>query len=270
MDARVAVWDDPAVDWEQAGLSVVLTISDYADRPEEFFRWAETVPRLLNDASVLRWNSDKHYLIELEKRGVPTIETTWLEPSARLSKHQVHTRMPALGEFVVKSSLSSNRHTTGRYTATDGRSRSAAIQHALSVLDKGNAALVQRYFTTREDDGEVSLIFFNGLLSHSVAKEGILQTIPDPGNRPRSRARAHEATREEWLLAEDVRRHLHGTIKDTTGRDHLLLYSRVDMLHTEEGLKLLEVNLMDVTLYLATSPGAVADFANAIAVRAYP
>ena len=270
VDARIAVWDDPAVDWSAAGLCVVLTITDYADRPEEFFRWAETVPRLLNDAGVLRWISDKHYLSELEERGLPTIKTTWLEPAANLSKLQVLTRMPALGDFVVKSALSSNRHTTGRYTATDGRSRSAAIQHALNILQKGNAALIQRYFTMSRENGEVSLVFFNGLLSHAVTKEGILQTEADPGNRPRSSARFHEVTREEWHLAEEVRRHLHAAIKHHTGRDHLLIYTRIDMLHTDEGLKLLEVNLMDVTLYLTAAPGAVESLANAIAVRAFP
>lgn len=269
LDVRVAVWDDPTVDWTEAGLCIVLTITDYADRPEEFFRWAETVPRLLNDARVLRWISDKHYLRELEERGVPTIKTTWLEPAANLSKHQVHTRMPALGDFVVKSSLSSNRHTTGRYTAIDGRSRSAAIQHALNILQKGNAALIQRYFTTRED-GEISLFFFNGLLSHAVTKEGILQTDSDPGNRPRSWVHPHEVTQEEWNLAELVRRQLHEAVRNRTGRDHLLVYARIDMLHTDEGIKVLEVNLMDVNLYLAVAPGALESLANAIAVRAYP
>jgi glutathione synthase/RimK-type ligase-like ATP-grasp enzyme len=270
VDVRIAVWDDPEVDWEEAGLCVVLTITDYADRPEEFFRWADTVPRILNDARVLRWNSDKHYLVELERRGVPTIKTTWLEPDANLSKHQVHTRMPALGDFVVKSSLSSNRHTTGRYTAIDARSRSAAIQHALSILGKDRAALIQRYFKSSVEDGEVSLVFFNGVLSHAVSKEGILQTEADPGNRPRSWARLHEVTREEWNLAEEVRRQLHTAIKEHAGRDHLLIYARIDMLHTDEGLKLLEVNMMDVTLYLQVAPEAIENLANAIAVRAHP
>lgn len=270
VDARVAVWDDPEVDWGGAGLCVILTITDYADRPEEFFQWTESVPRLLNDAGVLRWISDKHYLTELEDRGLPTIATTWLEPAANLSKHQVHTRMPAQGDFIVKSSLSSNRHTTGRFTATDARSRGAAIQHALNILAGGRAALVQRYFATSRTDGEVSLVFFNGVLSHAVAKEGILQTVADPGNRPRSSARRHEATREDWALAEEVRRHLHGAIRDQTGRDHLLIYNRIDVLHTDEGPKVLEVNLMDVNLYLSLVPGAVEAFANVIAVRAFP
>ncbi|NLI17811.1 MAG: glutathione synthetase [Actinomycetales bacterium] len=269
VEVGTAVWDDPGVDWEGAGLCVILTVSDFADRPEEFFEWAARVPRLLNDPGVLRWNSDKHYLQDLALSGVPTIDTTWLEPGAGLSKHQVHTRMPARGDFVVKSSLSSNRHTTGRYTSTDARSRGAAIQHALDILGTGRAALVQRYLTAVGDRGEISLVYFNGLFSHAVEKEGILQTEVDPGSAPRSRAYPHEVSPEERHLGEDVRNAFHACIRKVTGRDHLLIYARVDIIHTADGLKVLEVNLMDVTLYLAAVPGAVDNFADAIAVRAF-
>lgn len=269
LDPRIAVWDDPAVDWEDAGLCVILTVTDFAERPDEFFTWAETVPRILNDPKVLRWSSDKHYLQELAARGMPTISTMWLEPERKLSKHQVHTRMPANGDFVIKSSLSSNRHSTGRYTALDARSRAAAIQHALNIMASGRAALVQRYLQAVDNRGEISMFFFNGLNSHAIEKEAILQTEVDPGRHARSRAFPHVVTVEERHLGDDVRNTLHEGIKELTGRDHLLLYCRVDMIHTEEGLKVLEVNLMDVNLYLSVVDGALENFADAIVVRAF-
>lgn len=269
VDPHIRVWNDPDVDWEDAGLCVVLTVTDYAKDPETFFQWAESVPRLLNEPRILRWNSDKHYLIELKERGMPTIKTAWLEPDAKLSKHQVHTRMPAGGDFVVKSALSSNRHTTGRYTAVDARSRSAAIQHAMHILSTGNAALIQRYVQSVDTRGEISLIYFNGLLSHSVEKEAVLQTEADPGTRPRSRAFAHEPTVEERHLGEEVRHALHGAICELTGRDHLLIYCRIDMVHNEDRIEVLEVNLMDVNLYMSEVEGAVENFADAVAVRAF-
>lgn len=265
----IAVWDDPTVDWSKAGLSIVLHVTDFAARADEFFAWAESVPRLLNDPQILRWSSDKHSLIELERLGMPTIKTMWLEPSANLSKHQIHTRMPAGGDFVVKSSRSSNRHTTGRYTSVDARSRSAAIQHAENILKTGNAALVQRYLHSFEHRGEVSLVFFNGLFSHAVEKEGVLQTEADPGTRPRSQAYPHKTTDAERHLGDDVRAALHEAIRDLTGRDHLLIYSRIDIVENEGKLEVLEVNLMDVTLYLSTVEGALDRFAEAISVRAF-
>lgn len=269
VEPQIKVWNDPGVNWEEAGLCVVLTVTDYAANTEEFFAWAESVPRLLNTSEILRWNSDKHYLIELAERGMPTIETAWLEPERKLSKHQVHTRMPAGGDFVVKSALSSNRHTTGRYTAVDARSRSAAIEHAMNILATGNAALVQRYVQSVDTRGEISLVYFNGLLSHSVEKEAVLQTEADPGSRPRSHAYPHEPTAAERHLGEDVRFALHGAIKELTGRDHLLIYCRIDMVHNQDRIEVLEVNLMDVNLYLSVSEGALDNLADAIAVRAF-
>lgn len=271
IDARIAVWDDPAVDWQHAGLCIVLTVTDYAERRQEFWTWLESVPRVLNDARVLRWSSDKHYLIELAERGMPTIETMWMEPRQQLSRHQVHTRMPAGGDFVVKSAVSSNRHTTGRYTAVDARSRAAAIQHARDILAGGDAALVQRYLQSTEEHGEVSLVYFNGMLSHAVAKKVTLQSVArsqvDLG--PTSTAIAHRVTAEERNLGEDVRTALHAGVRHLTGRDHLLIYSRVDLIRNGDRLEVLEVNLMDVTLYLTTVDGAFDAFADAIAVRAF-
>lgn len=269
IEPNVAVWDDPGVDWADAGLCVVLTVTDFAERADEFFQWADTVPRLLNDPAILRWSSDKHSLLELEARGMPTIGTTWLEPDANLSKHQIHTRMPAGGDFVVKSSRSSNRHTTGRYTAVDARSRSAAIEHAQNILRGGNAALVQRYVQSIDHRGEISLVYFNGLLSHAVEKEAMLQTEADPGYRPRSRAYPHAITDPERHLGEDVRAALHAAIRQLTGRDHLLIYNRIDLVANEGKLLVLEVTMMDVTLYLAVVEGALERFADAIAVRAF-
>ena len=269
LDVRVSVWDDPSVNWDDAGLCVVLTISDFADRPDEFFAWANSVPRLLNDPQVLKWNSDKHYLQELEARGMPMIETTWLEPKAKLSKHQVHTRMPAGGDFVVKSALSSNRHTTGRYTSTDARSRSDAIQHAVEILEGDRAALVQRYVQSVDNRGEVSLVYFNGLLTYAVSKDPQLQTRTDLKLRARDRASIHAITTEERLLGEDTRQALHSAISHLTGRDHLLIYCRIDIIRTESGFRVLEVNLMDVTLYVSAHPQALSAFANAIQVRVY-
>ena len=107
LEPRIAVWNDPSVDWNAAGVVVVRSVRDYAVNREAFLAWARSVPRLLNQAGLMSWNSDKHYLAELARRGLSTIPTTWLEPDHKYSKHQVHTRFPAFGDFVVKPAVSS-------------------------------------------------------------------------------------------------------------------------------------------------------------------
>ena len=72
--AQPAVWDDPAVAWEDFDLVVIRSTWDYAKRHTEFLRWAadvDTRTRLANPLPVIAWNTDKHYLRELESVGVP-------------------------------------------------------------------------------------------------------------------------------------------------------------------------------------------------------
>ncbi|PID97647.1 MAG: glutathione synthetase, partial [Actinobacteria bacterium] len=173
-DPRIAVWNDPDVDWKAAGLTVVRSASDYAQDRSAFLEWAQSVPRLLNHPDVLEWNSDKHYLQALETRGLPTIPTIWLEPEQNLSKQQVHSRFPAMGDFVVKPAVSSGVRDIGRYTANDTYQRQDAITQALSLLKEGRSVMVQRYMEEIDLHGEISLVFFNGLVSHSVEKRAML------------------------------------------------------------------------------------------------
>ena len=70
IDAEPAVWDDPGVDWAaRSSLVVVRSAWDYAPRRDEFVAWARSLPRLLNPADVIAWNTDKRYLGE-DQRAV--------------------------------------------------------------------------------------------------------------------------------------------------------------------------------------------------------
>ncbi len=82
VEATWAVWDDPAVDWSAAQAVVVRSTWDYETRRADFLAWAEHVERwttLLNAAAVLRWNTDKVYLLDLADAGVPVVPTVRLD-----------------------------------------------------------------------------------------------------------------------------------------------------------------------------------------------
>ncbi len=90
-------------------LVVIRSTWDYAQRRGEFVAWAQRVAqmtRLSNPFPVIRWNTDKHYLAELEAAGVPVVPTIWLEPELHLSGRALHTRFPAGGDFVIKPAVS--------------------------------------------------------------------------------------------------------------------------------------------------------------------
>jgi len=145
IEAQPAIWDDPNVDWNSFDLSIVRSTWDYASRRDEFIAWAKSVPRLANSAAVLEWNTDKHYLRDLRQRSVRTVTTLWLEPDQPHSARRLHTRFPALGEFVLKPAIAAGSIGAGRYTANDPYLRGRAISHARHLLDEGQSVMVQRY-----------------------------------------------------------------------------------------------------------------------------
>src|SRR5687767_11837803 len=83
--ARSIAWDDATVSWSRFDAALLRSPWDYTERLPEFLRWcehAERNTRLLNPLPVVRWNTDKHYLAELQTAGVPIVPTRFVEPDA--------------------------------------------------------------------------------------------------------------------------------------------------------------------------------------------
>ncbi|MGH9075530.1 MAG: hypothetical protein ACRDZQ_15645, partial [Acidimicrobiales bacterium] len=72
VEATVAIWDEPAVQWGRFDLVLVCYAWGYVARRERFLAWAqraaaETV--VVNPVGALTWNSDKVYLGDLTADG---------------------------------------------------------------------------------------------------------------------------------------------------------------------------------------------------------
>ena len=62
-------WDDP--DTLRADLAILRTVTDYADRLDEFLAWTRRVRNLLNAPDVVAWNAGQHQLRDLRQAWVP-------------------------------------------------------------------------------------------------------------------------------------------------------------------------------------------------------
>ena len=248
IEPRVAVWNDPSVNWEDAGVVVLRSVRDYAKKRNyaDFLSWSRSMPRVANHPD-------------------------WLEPSSGYSKHQVHTRFPAYGDFVVKPAVSSGGRGTGRYTAMDARSRADAINDTMHHLGRGRSVMVQRYLEEVDRRGELSLVYFNGVLSHAVEKAPMLHpSFRSVDEVHEEIVTAREPSEQEWLWGERVRKAIHALIKERSGRDIQLLFNRVDVVADGRGgFYLMEVSLIDAGLYLGSTPDALDNFADAIAQRVF-
>lgn len=265
--ARAEVWSNRAAIWSQYDLVVIRSTWDYSVRRPEFLMWADSVPRFANPAASIPWNSDKHYLVELERAGIPVVPTTWMEPNQHLNGQRLHTRFPASGEFVIKPAVSGGAKDTGRYTANDAISRGLAITHALRVLSAGKAIMLQRYLSSVDELGESALIYFAGEFSHSVHK-GAMLTGPDTGSdglyQP-ERMSPREATDQEKEISEQVL----AAAADCLGCAPTdFTYARVDLVSDDAGTPMLmELELIEPSLFTNLAAGSTEVFADAIVAR---
>lgn len=63
-------WGDPEI--RHADLVILRSGADH-DRVDGSLAWTRRVPNLLNNADVIAWNTDQHYLRDLDWAGVPTL-----------------------------------------------------------------------------------------------------------------------------------------------------------------------------------------------------
>jgi glutathione synthase/RimK-type ligase-like ATP-grasp enzyme len=249
VSAEAVVWDDPAVDWRSYELAIVRSAWDYSMRRDEFIAWAQRVPRLLNSAEVIRWNTDKRYLAEVP-RAVPT---TFVAPGESWD--------PPHGEYVIKPTISSGSRNTARYGRGDA---DRARLHVSELLAAGRVAMVQPYLAAVDACGETALVFFSGRYSHAIRKDRMLR----PGQAPTAsvlyldeQVRPREPEPAELAVAGEI-------LDSLPWPREQLLYARVDLIPGPDGSPtLIELELTEPSLFLSTSPGAPQRLASLVIER---
>ena len=253
LDARIVVWDDPAVDWRAIRAAVVRYTWDSHLRRDAFVTWADRVAgltRLYNPAEVLRWNTHKRYLRELEAKGVPVTPTVWVERGGALDVDAL-ARERGWDAVVLKPAVSASALKTYVFPRADARTATARV----AELAAEGEVMVQPYLTAFETEGERSYIFFDGAFSHAVHRPPTLQSAPRGFAEPRGFT---PEDREELRLAESV--------LEAVGRP--LLYARVDVATDNAGRsRLQEVELTEPRLFLSLDAGAPDRLARAIAAK---
>jgi glutathione synthase/RimK-type ligase-like ATP-grasp enzyme len=249
--AEPVVWDEAAVDWAGFDAAVVRSTWDYHLRAEAFDVWIGGLERmgvpLWNPPDVLRWNSRKTYLHELETAGIPTVPTRFVEQGgAPLASVLQET---GWDEVVVKPVVSASAYETWR--ASRATLAQDAARYARLVAE--GAVMVQPFLSGIMTDGEWSLCFFAGRYSHAVLKRprpGDFRVQADHGGEYTSA----QASRQLVAEAEAALR--------AAGRP--TLYARVDGCVMDGTFRLMELELLEPGLFLATDTGAADRFADAV------
>lgn len=249
--AEAAVWDDPGVDWKRYDAVIIRSCWDYHLRLREFLQWIAALERdrvrVSNAPDMIRWNAEKTYLRDLEKRGVPIVPTLWPDEQVDLRE-----RMRSLGweKAVVKPRISATAHRTELISAE----KADLAQPLVDDLLRGPGVMVQEFMSAVQTRGEWSLVFFSGQYSHAVIK------TPKPGDfRVQHDFGGHEQTAEPSPLVLDAAASAIRAAGETP------LYARVDGVESDGRFLLMELESIEPALFLSSHKEAASRFAAAIA-----
>ncbi|UOQ78888.1 hypothetical protein MUN84_10355 [Hymenobacter sp. 5516J-16] len=239
------VWTNPAVDWLRYDVVVVKSPWDYFDRVGEFYEWLDRMEslgvKMLNPAATVRWNADKKYLLDMEQAGVRIVPTHWLSRGQAVETAALFDKL-GHDTLVVKPAVSGGAKNTFVLT----RQESAIRQPQLQELLRDEDFLVQPFQPEIQEEGEWSLIYFGGEFSHCVLKtpksgDFRVQHYLGGGIEPRQ-APAHLRQAADVIVQQFA-----------AG----CLYARVDGLDQNGEFLLMELELIEPFLYLASADGSL-------------
>jgi glutathione synthase/RimK-type ligase-like ATP-grasp enzyme len=209
--------------------------------------------RLINPLPIIRWNSDKHYLRDLEQAGCTILPTAWLadhSPGIASLMQTLNSR-----DIILKPAISAGAHETRRIRTAPTANDDAWLAN---ILAKGHRMMAQAFVPEVEAEGEWSFLYFGGELSHTVLK------TPKSGDwrvQHVHGGRYHRVENPPAAMLQDATRVLH-TIPTLTGQKPL--YARVDGIQRNGRLWLMEIELIEPYLYLDAQPGAVEKLAEVL------
>ena len=282
MDALVAcgltvdrrAWCDNSMDWSLTKSALFRTTWDYFDRWDTFSPWLHGVQdqtRLFNAAPIVHWNLDKHYLQDLEQRGVKVVPTAFIRRQSFLPLFDLMARR-GWSDVVIKPAIAGAAVDTYRVTRSgeevtlspeptsteDGES----LWHALLAQQD---MLVPPFLSHVIESGEKSLIWIDGEVTHGVlkrAKSGDFRVQDDHGGTVAPLV----VTQADKELAQNI---MTKCLKHCASQGwEAPLYARVDLMRNEEGEWLVsELEMVEPELWFRFHPEAAQTLAQAIKAR---
>jgi glutathione synthase/RimK-type ligase-like ATP-grasp enzyme len=198
--------------------------------------------RTLNSVAMLRWNTAKTYLAELEDADLPVVPTIFAD-RATLKTVEEARELLGGGELVIKPQISGGSHETLRLAPG-------------AVLENGptGPAMIQPFLPSVSGEGELSMLHFSGVFSHAVGK---VARAGDFRVQPQFGSTIGPATPSDEAM--EVAAAVFAALDETP------VYARVDLIrHLDGSLRVMELEAIEPDLFLEHDPDAGARFAAAV------
>jgi glutathione synthase/RimK-type ligase-like ATP-grasp enzyme len=255
IDGEPVVWSNDSVAWDSFDAVLIRSCWDYHLHIAEFRDWLARLEasgvRVWNDPTIVRWNADKRYLIDLAARGVATIPTTAVLAGSGRKVQEIVTAN-GWAAFVVKPAVSASGYETHLFNGPLDDADRATIARVASVRD----VLVQPFVEEVRRDGELSFTFIDGEYSHAALK----RATPGEFRVQTEYGGSVEPTDPPNSLVDEAACALDGF-------PEVPLYARVDGVVRDGSFLLMELELIEPNLFLASAPGGARRLARAVAAR---
>ncbi|GMN05105.1 hypothetical protein MTsPCn5_04930 [Croceitalea sp. MTPC5] len=257
---RVA-WNDVDFDWNTTKFALFRTTWDYFDHLDAFSNWFVKTAKqttFINSKDLIDWNIDKHYLRDLENKGIAIPNTLFMEPKEDLNLLQaIQKAKDSHGfntdTFVLKPCIAAGARHTYKFHYSNWEKLNQTFKDLISQ----EALMLQEFQKNIVTKGEVSMMLFEGRFTHAVlktAKKGDFRVQDDYGGA----VHEYKVNQREISFAEKV-------IKACP---ELPLYARVDIFEDNSGeIVLAELELFEPELWFRLNTEAAKYFAKRLKER---
>lgn len=254
-EVETVSWRSNTVNWSDYDHVIVRSPWDYQQAPEAFIACLEAIETssatLHNPLSLMKWNIEKTYLKELAEKGVPIVPTVWADT---YSPAWFDAQFKALGsdELVIKPALSANSDDTFRIH----QSQSDGFHKQLSALFENRLLMVQPFLASVVEEGEYSLFYFGGAYSHTLLKQpaaGDFRVQEEHGGQ----LSAFSPTPDMLTACEAA--------LGAMPTDYL--YARVDLIRVGGEWAIMELELIEPSLYFNIDPASPKRFVDMFVSR---
>ncbi len=245
-------WDDSTFDWSSTHYALFRSTWDYFHRFDEFSTWLNTASKqtnFINSESIIRWNIDKHYLQDLEEKGVHCAQTLFIETGTKKTLKQLH-KETSWTETVLKPVISGTARHTYKLSSENLHTHETIFKELIAK----EAFMLQPFQNNIVEKGELSLVVIDGKFTHALlktAKKGDFRVQDDFGGSVHN----YIPTTAEIKFAENA----------VNACKLKPIYARVDMFTDNEGkLAIAELELIEPELWFRNDPKAADKLALAI------
>ncbi|MDP1678225.1 MAG: hypothetical protein Q8L88_15315 [Bacteroidota bacterium] len=237
-------WTNKEFDWSTTKSILFRAVWDYTQRFEGFLKFLDFVSTktlLINSLETILWNLDKHYLRDLQNRGINIPQTNYIEKGDATTLLNLH-KDQNLTETILKPVISAGARHTYRLNSDNLAEHEPIFQELIA----NEAMMLQPFLHSIIVRGEITLIVIGGKYTHAIlkkAKAGDFRVQDDFGGTVVS----YDPSQEEISFAEHV----------VSVCSPIPSYARVDMIADNDGnLAVSELELIEPELWFRFEPTA--------------